>query len=418
MEPLVIHQARWVVPVVGPVLADGAVAVAAGRILEVGPAAAIRELEVTGGLGKSAVVHYDHGDGAIIPALVNTHLHLEYTALRGAIPPQTNLPAWLQAAIDGFMTLSPGEIDQGIRDGIAEMRRFGTVLAAEVSNTGRSLPLLAAAGFDFHYFYECLGFDLLTEAPLTADFPFLAQPKLDSLPVSAAAHAPYSVAAPLFRRIKAWNRGQGRPSSVHLAESQEELDFLQHGNGPFQNLLARRGRWYDGFAPPGCSPAVYLDRLGFWDGPTLAVHGVWLPEQDRELLARRGVWLALCPRSNRHTGAGFPDLMALQRAGMNLTLGTDSPASGQDLNLFKEIKIFADHFPEIRLADLLAMATLNGAAALNRHDLGSLESGKKAAMLFLPIPAGAPLWPGLVEAGLQGRIYWLTARGKEVPDGA
>jgi cytosine/adenosine deaminase-related metal-dependent hydrolase len=417
-QPLVIHQARWVIPVDGQVLADGAVAVADGRIAALGPAAEIRELQRTGGLGEGAMRYYDHGEGAIIPALVNTHLHLEFTMLRGAIPPQTNLPTWLQAAIEAFMALSPEEIDHGIRDGITELQRFGTILGAEISNTGRSLPLLAASDLEFHYFFECLGFDLLTETPLADDFPFLAQPRLDTLPVSAAAHAPYSVSAPLFGRIKAWNRGQGRPTSVHLAESREEIHFLQHGNGPFQKLLACRGRWYEGFSPPGCSPAVYLDRLGFWDERTLAVHGVWLQSQDQELLARRGVWLALCPRSNLHTGAGFPDLMALQRAGLNLTLGTDSPASGQDLNLFREIKILQEHFPEIRLSDLLTMATMNGATALNRHDLGSLKPGKKAAMLFLPIPAGAPLWPGVLAAGVQGRIYWLSSKGKEFPDGA
>ncbi len=408
-QPLIIHQAKWVVPVDGPVLVDGAVVVAGDRIVAVGPAA-----ELLPAHQKGAVLHYDHGQGAIIPALVNAHVHLEFTALRHAIAPQASLPAWLQAAIDGFSTLSPGEIDQGVRDGIAEMRRFGTILAAEVSNTGRSLPFLAGSDLGFHYFYECLGFNLLSNGRLAADFPFLAQAALESRPVSAAAHAPYSVSAPLFRRIKVWNREQGRPTSVHLAESREELQFMENGNGSFQQLLQQRGRWYEGYTPPGCSPAVYLDRLGFWDEQTLAVHGVWLDAPDRELLARQGVWLALCPRSNLHTGAGFPDLIALQQAGLKLALGTDSLASTSDLNLFQEIKSLQERFPEVQLSDLLAMATINGAAALKRsHDLGSLTPGKKAVLLFLPIPAGAPLWPGLIASGVQGRIFWLTSKGKE-----
>ncbi len=299
------------------------------------------------------------------------------------------------------------------------MRRFGAILAAEVSNTGRSLPLLGNSGLEYHYFYECLGFDLLAETALPDDFPFLAQEAFDSQSVSAAAHAPYSVSAPLFRRIKAWNRGRGRVTSVHLAESWEEIHFLQQGNGSFQELLTRRGRWFEGFAAPGCSPAVYLDRLGFWDEQTLAVHGVWLDAQDRELLARRGVWLALCPRSNLHTGAGFPDVPALLKAGLRLALGSDSLASNQDFNLFQEIKVLQERFPELQLSDLLSMATIHGAAALNRaQDFGSLTPGKKAALLFLPIPTGAPLWPGLVDSGVQGRIFWLTSQGKEFPDGA
>jgi aminodeoxyfutalosine deaminase len=418
-QPLIIHQARWVITMEGPVIADGAVLVAGDRLVEVGPAAAIRQSCQTRGFQADEMLYYDHGEGAIIPALVNSHLHLEYGALRSAIAPQKGLPAWLQAAIGGFSTLTPEKIDQGVRDGIGEMRRFGTILAAEVSNTGWSLPRLAASGLDFHYFYECLGFDLLGEGDLAEDFPFLTQPVCSSLPVSAAAHAPYSVSTPLFRRIKVWNRGLGRLTSVHLAESREEVHFLRQGNGSFQELLARRGRWHAGFTPPDCSPALYLDRLGFWDEQTLAVHGVWLEAPDRELLVRRGVWLALCPRSNLHTGAGFPDLTALQRAGVKLALGTDSLASNQDLNLFQEIKLLQERFPEVHLSDLLALATINGAAALNRaHDLGSLRPGKKAALLFLPVAPGAALWPGLLDSGVEGRISWLTTGGKEFWHGA
>jgi cytosine/adenosine deaminase-related metal-dependent hydrolase len=403
----------------GPEISHGAVAVAGNRIVAVGPNSKVCDLQRSGGLGPGPLQHFDYGSGVIIPALVNTHVHLEFTPLQGAIPPQTNLPDWLQAALAGSASLAPDRVDHGVRQGLAEMRRFGTNLVGEVSNTGRSLPLLAASNLDFHFFYECLGFDLLSLAPLAEDLPFFAQPSLNSLPVSAAAHAPYSVSAPLFRRLKAWNQAQARPTSVHLAESQEEIDFLRQGDGPFRDLLVQRGRWYEDYTPPGFSPAVYLDILGFWDELTLAVHGVWLDEPDRVLLARRGVWLALCPRSNLHTGAGFPDLPALQRAGLRLTLGTDSLASTPDLNLFQEIKLLHNRFPQVHLSHILAMATRHGAAALNRgHDLGTLEPGKKAAMLFLPLAPGEPVWPGLLASGVQGRIFWLTPNGKEFSHGA
>ncbi|MGQ9921928.1 MAG: amidohydrolase family protein, partial [Desulfobacca sp.] len=235
-----------------------------------------------------------------------------------------------------------------------------------------------------------------------------------ALPVSAAAHAPYSVAAPLFQRLAAWNRTKQRPGSVHLGESPEELRFLQQGDGPLRELLKARGRWYAAYRPPGSSPAVYLEQLGFWQGANLAVHGVWLTEADRAILARRGVFLALCPRSNRHTGVGLPDVAALHRAGVRLTLGTDSLASSPDFNLFKDIELLSQHCPEIPLSAYLTMATWWGAHALGRQqELGSLSPGKRAALLWLPLPVAAPLWPGLLEAGVQGQIYWLTPSGKE-----
>ena len=414
-QAITIHQARWVLPITSPVISDGAVAVADGRIVAVGPAAAVRDqCRAAGG----PVVCHDHGDGAILPALVNTHVHLEFTALAGTIPPQDSLPAWLVAAMAGQAALPAAAVDQGIREGIAALRRSGTILVGEVSNTGRSLAALAASELEYHYFYECLGFNLLHDGELAADFPFLARPEAAAWPVSAAAHAPYSVAAPLFRRLAAWNRRQRRPGSVHLAESPEELRFLQQGDGPFRDLLQARGRWYAGYRPPGCSPAVYLEQLGFWQGSSLAVHGVWLTEADRAILARRGVFLALCPRSNRHTGVGRPDVAALRRAGVKLCLGTDSLASTLDFNLFNDIQLLQEHCPELPLSACLAMATLQGAEALGRgHDLGSLSPGKRAALLWLPIPSSRELWPGVLAAGVAGEIYWLTPGGKEICHG-
>ncbi len=409
--PVTIHQARWLLPITGPVLAGGAVAVRAGRILAVGPVAALRELSRREG---SPVVVHDHGDGVILPGLVNTHIHLEFSALAGSIPPQATLPAWLAQAMAGMAASTPAAVDRGIQEAIAALRRFGTALVGEVSNSGRSLPWLLADGLPFRYFYECLGFDLLRDGPLETDFPFLADPRLTRLPVSAAAHAPYSVSGPLFGRIAAWNRSRQRPGSVHLAESPEEQRFLHHGDGPLRELLEQRGRWYEGYQPPDCPSAIYLDRLGFWQGPCLAVHGVHLSGEERCLLARRGVFLALCPRSNLHTGVGRPDAAALYRAGIKLSLGTDSLASAPDVNLFQEMKLLADSCPEIPWPDLLAMATLHGAEALGRgQEFGSLSPGKRAAILYLPLPADGDLWPGLLMAGVRGEIFWLTAGGKE-----
>ena len=84
--------------------------------------------------------------------------------------------------------------------------------------------------------------------------------------------------SPLVRRIKAWNRGRGRVTSVHLAESWEEIHFLQQGNGSFQELLTRRGRWLKALP----LPAVH--RRSIWTGwgsgmsSNLAVHGCgWTP---------------------------------------------------------------------------------------------------------------------------------------------
>ncbi len=265
---MIAHLASWVLPVSRPPIRDGAVLVEGGVIRAVGPArevcSSLRSSPSSspGSGGRGLIC--DHGSGAILPGLVNCHTHLEFSALAGRIPPQERWPDWLEAALAAREALAPGEVAQGILQGLEALRRNGTVLVGEVSNTGVSLKFLEQSELDYHLFYECLGFDLLEPVDLGKSFPFLAEAGVAANPgVSAAAHAPYSVSAALFRAISRWNDAGGRPQTVHLGESREELAFLAEGNGFLRDLLKRRGRWLDAFQPPGASPAGYLQRLGF-----------------------------------------------------------------------------------------------------------------------------------------------------------
>ena len=398
---MIAYVANWVLPITCPPIREGAVVVENGRIVQVGPAQ-----EVLKGFSGQVC---DYGHGAILPGVVNCHVHLEFSALAGRVPPQERWDDWLEATLAEFARLSPAEVDAGISQGIKALRQSGAALVGEVTNTGASWPHLEQAPLQYHLFYECLGFDLLEQKDLSELFPFFSQPRVaPAAHVSAAAHAPYSVSAPLFRAIREWNGARGRPQTVHLGESRAEVEFLARGTGFFEGLLKRRGRWVADFSPPRLSPGAYLERLGFLGRSTLTVHGVWLEAGDLEALRRSGTWMVLCPRANRYTGAGTPPVTAFLEAGIPLALGADSLAGNWDLNLFGEMLWLNRNFPAYPGDLWLRLGTINGAQALGRErDLGSLEAGKTAALGFIPLKSAADFWDELYMAGARGNFCWL-----------
>jgi cytosine/adenosine deaminase-related metal-dependent hydrolase len=398
---MIAHVSKWVLPVSAPPIRDGAVVVAGGRIAALGPAAEV----LTGFTGLIS----DHGDGAILPGLVNCHVHLEFSALAGKVPPQARWEDWLEATLTAQGALSAARVEAGIGCGIEALRQSGTILVGEITNTGASWPFLAAGPLAYHLFYECLGFDLVEAFDLPEKFPWFGRPEVAAAAwVSAAAHAPYSVSAALFRAVAAWNRARSGLQSVHLAESQAETDFLASGNGFFEGLLKRRGRWVRDFQPPGTGAAAYLEGLGFLVPRTLAVHGTQLSAADCARLAGTKTWLVLCPRANRYTGAGEPPVPDLIQAGVNLCLGTDSLAGNWDLNLFGEMLWLYENFPACPGDLWLHLGTLSGARALDRElEFGSLTPGKQAALGFIPLKGGRDFWGELFANGAAGQWRWL-----------
>jgi aminodeoxyfutalosine deaminase len=356
-----------------------------------------------------AGVALDHGDGAILPALVNAHVHLEFSALRGKIAPQPCFPNWLEKSLAEFCRVSAAEIEAGIKEGLAELRRTGTGLVGEVSHTGAVSLSWQKAAWLFIIFTNVWASIFSGMAPWRPIFHYSPGRSAAAQLFRGRPCALFCVCGPFppHRPVESSAWADRRRASV---ESLEELDFLRRGTAFFRHLLKKRGRWLEGYEPPGCSPVAYLDGLGFLGDDVLAVHGVWLCRADRKILARRGTTVVLCPRSNRFTGAGFPDLPGMARAGVTVALGTDSLASNDDLNLFKEMLALHEHYPNFPLPELFALGTRHGAWALGReHDLGSLQPGRQAALLFIPIDSPKDFWPALLQAGAEEKSPGLPA---------
>jgi cytosine/adenosine deaminase-related metal-dependent hydrolase len=229
--------------------------------------------------------------------------------------------------------------------------------------------------------------------------------------VSLAPHAPYSVSPALFRAIREDIEAHpGDVSTVHVAESPDESEFIERGTGRWRTLLDDLGAWNPDWVVPGMSPVAYLAQGGFLDARVLAVHGVQCGAADVAILRQRGCTVVACPRSNRHVGAGDAPLAAYYEAGVPVAFGTDSLASAPDLNLFHELAAARRLAPSVPASRLLESATAVGARALGfGDDHGTIEPGKRADLIAIRVPEGVGDVEEYLLSGIDpADVTWLA----------
>jgi cytosine/adenosine deaminase-related metal-dependent hydrolase len=370
--------ARWLFPVAGPPLENGLLTVADDRIAAVQPRGS-RHADV------------DAGNAALLPGFVNAHAHLDLSDLRGKVPPSGAFTDWLRAVIDHRRSATVSDVDAAIRGGLEECLRTGTTLIGDVSAQGSSWPILAAAPLRAVVFHEFLGLtqpraelaamvarDWLTKHPPTAN----CRPALSP-------HAPYSVRTSLYGALNHMAQEFGTAVMTHLAETREELILLARHDGPFHPFLRDLGVWDE--------TGLVADVSEVWQScstggvPTLLAHGNYLNPAD-PLPANLSI--VYCPRTHAAFGQAphpFRDFLA---RGVRVALGTDGLSSNPDLGLLAEARFLRRRYPSFPGAALLRMLTLSGAEALTwQQETGSLEGGKSADVVVLPLPEAEPADP-------------------------
>jgi len=415
------YHASWVLPIAGPPIRNGWVRTEGGRVTAIGDAG--DRTRPSGGEPDHVEVggvhdHVELGDVAVMPALVNAHTHLELSWLRGRVQPGRNFIDWVTAQMR--VRLSPlssanhKTVRAGIQEALAEMRTSGTGVVGDISNSLVGLDLLASSGLVGVVFHEILKFNASDPSAFVAK----AQTRIEAEPdgpgwkLALAPHAPYSVAPGIFEAIRDLRQpARTLPTSVHVGESPEEMELLLTGGGGWRKFLWATAAWNRDWEVPQSGPIVYLDRMKFWDARTLAVHGVQLSDVELGLLAARGATLVTCPRSNVYVGVGAPPVARFFKSGVRIAIGTDSLASVQDLNLFSEVAELHRLAPEVPPSRLLACATTNGAVALGLgHEYGTIEAGKRAALLAVTIPAGtSDVEQYLVSGITPDLVQWIES---------
>jgi cytosine/adenosine deaminase-related metal-dependent hydrolase len=373
-------SAAWVLPIAGPPIEGATITVDGGRIVAVEK-------------GVRPEAENIGGPCVVLPALVNAHTHLELSYLRGRIPRAASFTDWVKPLLAARQTAPDSDtVTTEAAAAIDEACSTGTGIFGDVSNALGALPALRRSRRPARVFHELLGFNVADPAARVAEararIEAAAQESgSEAIRFSLAPHAPYSVSPGLFDAIRRDATHHGEPTTVHLAESHEEVQLLADGSGPWRSLLERLGVWTDAWTPPACSPVAYLQQRGFLDASSLVVHGVQCTADDIARIHDIGATVVSCPRSNAWVGAGRPPLEEFYAAGVPVAFGTDSLASVEDMNLFSELAWARRLAPKVPARRLIESATAVGARALGfDDDYGTIEPGKRAALISVRLP--------------------------------
>ena len=217
-------------------------------------------------------------------------------------------------------------------------------------------------------------------------------------------HAEYTCSKKLLEEIAAFAKRKKAPVYAHLSETEAEVE----------GCLERYGM----------TPGIFLDSLGMFDYGGGVYHGVWLTDKEIALFKEKGVSVITNPGSNTKLASGIAPISSFLDAGLNVAIGTDGPASNNCLDMFREMflvtglaKLKNKDASAVDAAEVLKMATVNGAAAMNLEEANVLAKGKLAdiIMMDLHMPNMQPLnniAKNIVYSGSKQNVKMTMIHGK------
>ncbi len=415
-----IYAARWILPVSAAPIESGAVAVEAEKIVAVGSFK-----EVSEKYGDASIREFKHA--AIIPGLINSHTHLELTAMRGYLEhEESNFFAWLRKlTVARLERMTQEDIRVSATMGACEALRAGVTAVADASDSA-SMSMLAIneVGLRGIVFQESFGPDprLVDQqlAELKVKVLALQQNESELVKVGVSPHAPYTVCGPQLEQISDFALSENFPLMMHAAESAAEDLFLREGSGIFAEGLAKRNiEW----TAPRKSAIQYLSERKILETKPLLAHCVRVDDRDIEILSESGVKVAHCPKSNAKLGHGRAPFARFLDSGLSVGLGSDSVASNNTCDILEEAR-FATLVSRIdtpvSAMDVFKAATLGGAHCLGLSGkVGELSVGAQADLAIVSldgthqIPCYDPL-TALVFSSSGRDVLMTVVAGNEV----
>jgi len=380
-SPGIVYTAPWVIPIQGDILRDGAIAVRHGLILSLG--------SIPGLLQRYPEFHIVSYPGVFLPELVNSHIHLDLSCY-GTVPvgkDNFSMCDWIRALLEKRMDMhfSYEEKYNAARKQVLKQFDAGVGLLLDIGN--QKLASYNSIDIKIISLLEMLG---PTDAAGKSIMASLAALGKD---IAITGHAPYSTVAPLLQDIKKRAGKLETIFSLHVAENCDEAKLLFEGTGCFYEFLKERDALDKSFPirTVACSSVVeYLSKLDLLDSNSICVHCVHVSREDIQILAKSGSHICLCPSSNAFLKVGRAPLDSFIDAGILPALGTDSITSNPDLDMWQEMAILRQNYPDVSAVTILEMATIAGAMALkSEQDYGTLRTGQKARFIHVDDPAFA-----------------------------
>lgn len=217
-------------------------------------------------------------------------------------------------------------------------------------------------------------------------------------------HAEYTCSRTLLEKVAAMAHKYQAPVFTHLAETKSEVD----------GCIERHGM----------TPTKLFDSLGIFDYGGGGYHCVWMNEEDLDIFAKRGLTAVTNPGSNTKLASGIAPISDFLRKGINVAIGTDGPASNNCLDMFREMflvtglaKLREQDAAAVDALEVLKMATVNGAKAMNLPDTDVLAAGKQADLIMIDLqkPNMQPLnniAKNLVYSGSKQNVKMTMIRGR------
>ena len=380
-------SANWVFPVDAEPIENGVLEITAdGTILQVLTAI---EARVKG------IDQIEYMEGVLVPGFINTHCHLELSHIKGLINEGTGLPGFIKQIL-AQRQHPQEEILSAMKKADDEMFANGIVAVGDISNLLISKSVKLNSQIYYHTFVEIFGFNRPSEPIIKAGL----QLKNDFLPLksSVVPHAPYSVSSTLFTEIARATQSDDM-ISIHNQETKGETELFESGTGAFADFFADLGIAQSDAHNTGKNSLNYhLPKLNKTVN-TLLVHNTFTNKADVDFSKdqHQQLYWCLCPNANLYIENNLPDVDLLKAERLRITLGTDSLASNQQLNILAEMQTLQQH-KNVPFTEALKWATLDGAEFLGIDSrYGSLMVGKKPGVNLIQLSADFKILGDKVE---------------------